>query len=66
MLRHHTPLFLSGIICLALSGSLRAQPPMEPPKPYDTALFTAIRSGDLTTLQTQLAAGSDANAIRDG
>jgi len=36
------------------------------PTPYDTALFTAIRSGDLGTLQQRLDAGSDANATQNG
>jgi ankyrin repeat protein len=46
--------------CLAFPHPLCAQPPT------DTALFTAIRSGDATNLQQQLTAGSDANAVCDG
>lgn len=42
------------------------QPPTVQPAPNDTALFTAIRSGDLTALRQCLDAGSDANAILDG
>jgi ankyrin repeat protein len=66
MTRHSILLLVAGMVCSTLAGTAVAQPPLPPPQPYDTALFTAIRSGSLTSLQQQLTAGSDVNAIQNG
>jgi len=55
-----------GLLCAALSEITSAQPRLSLSTPYDTALFTAIRSGELTSLQQRLTAGSDANATQNG
>jgi len=62
----HSILFLLGLLCAALPETTSAQPLLPPSTPYDTALFTAIRSGDLASLQQRLTAGSDANATQNG
>jgi serine/threonine-protein phosphatase 6 regulatory ankyrin repeat subunit B len=62
----HSILLLLGMLCAILPKATTAQPPAPPATPYDTALFTAIRSGDRYSLQKQLDAGSDANAIQNG
>jgi len=59
-------LALVALLCVTTPKIAAAQPPLEPPKPYDTALFAAIRSGDAASLQQQLAQGSDPNATQNG
>ncbi|HEY4336714.1 MAG TPA: ankyrin repeat domain-containing protein [Puia sp.] len=59
-------LLLLGMVCAILPKAIIAQPPAPPAAPYDTALFTAIRSGDINSLQKQLDAGSDPNATQNG
>jgi ankyrin len=63
MLRQAILLMLLGMVCSWLPQTSLAQPPASP---FDTALFTAIRSGDLAALQQRLNAGSDANATQNG
>lgn len=54
------------ILCVTMPKITAAQPPLEAAKPYDTALFVAIRSGDATSLEQQLARGADPNATQNG
>jgi ankyrin repeat protein len=66
MIRPSILLALAILLCIATPKITAAQPSLAPPKPYDTTLFTAIRSGNATALQQQLDRGSDPNATQNG
>jgi len=65
----HRPLIFLALVvslCIMTPEMTVAQAPLTPPKPYDTTLFTAIRSGDATALQQKLDRGADPNATQNG